>query len=163
VKMRLQKHHLWQWKRSILQTPINREYKIMDLILSKILLAPRHMQKILVTICKTSNERLKLTLWEFKGPLKEQKGKSMRLYTVIIWEQEAKHSLITTSLAQSKKWRRCRLRSKQKRSMTTNKCISWNLKSRPCNITTRDWRNYTPDCRRSIKYSRRSTRRLVAF
>jgi hypothetical protein len=52
--------------------------QIMDLILRKTLLAPHHMQGILTTVHKTLNQRLKLILWEYRGPLKEHKERNLR-------------------------------------------------------------------------------------
>jgi hypothetical protein len=53
----------------------------MDLILSNILLAPHHMQGIIAIVYKTLNQRLNMTLWEYRGPLREQKGRNLRFYT----------------------------------------------------------------------------------
>jgi hypothetical protein len=63
---------------NILHTPVNREYRIIDLILRKNLLSPHHMHWILTTVHKTLNQRLKLILWEYRGPLKEHKERNSR-------------------------------------------------------------------------------------
>jgi len=38
---------------------------------------------------------------------------------------------------------------------------NWSFRSRPCNTTTWNWRNYTSDCRRNIKDSRKSAKYFI--